>query len=1059
MDDKPIVARSSSDAFWSSLGDSELVDFVNALSQRKREDNDEEQKGQEKDEEKNDAEDEIDLTLPDEVWNNSFTENKNMGGVGDDILGSLTLAQKPNVSPEEVSQEVARKVSQEASQQAPDDPEDLNHEEPEFGDMSHYFKNKRFMQQKADEDYVEWLSKRNGGKNPNLAIFEGCIIYVNGRTDPDIEQLHKMIIVHGGTFLAFLGSKGSATHIIASNLTPRKRIEFRNYKVVKPEWIVESIRENRRLPWSDYQLIDNDYGQAKIGFARENERTDVALNAKHPGFLEQFFSRSRLHHLSTWKADLRAEHLQRALEESKTRPKRVYSKRAILHIDFDCFFAAASSLKQLPNAEDFRSKPICVTHGGAHADVASCNYVARKMGAKNGMWLEKAQQMCSGQLICLEYDFDEYERISKLFYDCLLATKPHSLLPVSVDEALLDVSNIAEEHDLEEFMSDLRQKIWLATHCTVSAGCAPNVLLAKLALRNSKPDGQLSILNYSEDEILKFLNPVDIRDLPGVGYSVQKKLMDEFNASKFTLANLRNVDRQKLVDMLGVKTGATLAEYSRGLDSTSIDIASNPDEFTRKSISIDVNWGIRFDTIVEVETFLVECAKVLSERLLKAKMFGSQLTMKLAKRSENAPIAPPKHMGMGMCDFVSKSARLGISSREPGILSSEAKSLYRILGVPPAELRGIALQVTRLVSEGDNRENQNQMRLPFQKAKEPQFPGLSSDLNPNPIPAKRQLEPRNAPKKVTPADIKKRIKDFMSKPRPRTTAIEEPDLNVDQINWDVFNELPKEIQIELQTEFERRGLVAKSTPFSTPKKRKVQSRKTPSPSKDGGQQQLPESLGGTPRKAVLESPLKKCGSPSKSPFKAASSTPNRGKSISPEKLRLNDTTIDMAILQELPSSIRNDIVNQAEAEKEMKTTEMTPMQLKEELVELPRQKMQSYFRALNIPSLQNQWQFSKVKSLLQAWISAGIGDFDSSLSGSYGPLQEDSVVVSAYLSELLWEHNDITRVISLVEHMEICILDKKNRPGYDEWKELVSTLDQMLKEYLISNGSKVKYIF
>ena len=66
-------------------------------------------------------------------------------------------------------------------------------------------------------------------------------------------------------------------------------------------------------------------------------------------------------------------------------------EKVIMHIDFDCFFATASCLLR-PDL-DINKHPIAVTHGGRTSDIASCNYVARSFGLKNGMWLGLAKNV------------------------------------------------------------------------------------------------------------------------------------------------------------------------------------------------------------------------------------------------------------------------------------------------------------------------------------------------------------------------------------------------------------------------------------------------------------------------------------------------------------------------------------------------------------------------------------------------------------------------------------------------------------------------------------------
>jgi len=58
------------------------------------------------------------------------------------------------------------------------------------------------------------------------------------------------------------------THIIASNLTPKKRVEFERYKVVRPEWIVDCVKAGKILAWNNYRLITQS-SQRTIGLAQQ----------------------------------------------------------------------------------------------------------------------------------------------------------------------------------------------------------------------------------------------------------------------------------------------------------------------------------------------------------------------------------------------------------------------------------------------------------------------------------------------------------------------------------------------------------------------------------------------------------------------------------------------------------------------------------------------------------------------------------------------------------------------------------------------------------------------
>lgn len=165
---------------------------------------------------------------------------------------------------------------------------------------------------------------------------------------------------------------------------------------------------------------------------------------------------------------------------------------------------------------------------------------------------------------------------------------------------------------------------------------------------------------------------------------------------------------------VGSKLGMKIHLALQGQDDEeSLKILYDPKEvLQRKSLSIDINWGIRFKNITQVDLFIERGCQYLLEKLNEINKTTSQITLKLMRRCKDAPIEPPKYMGMGRCDSFSRSSRLGIPTNEFGIIATEMKSLYRTLGCPPMELRGLALQFNKLVDVGPD-NNQLKLRLPF----------------------------------------------------------------------------------------------------------------------------------------------------------------------------------------------------------------------------------------------------------------------------------------------------------------------------------------------------------
>ena len=88
-----------------------------------------------------------------------------------------------------------------------------------------------------------------------------------------------MIVKHGGVYKQYLEGKTFVTHIIASNLTPKKREEFQKYKVVRPEWIVECVKAGKTLPWNQYRLIVQS-SQATFGFSQRPTDSYRAVSSR-----------------------------------------------------------------------------------------------------------------------------------------------------------------------------------------------------------------------------------------------------------------------------------------------------------------------------------------------------------------------------------------------------------------------------------------------------------------------------------------------------------------------------------------------------------------------------------------------------------------------------------------------------------------------------------------------------------------------------------------------------------------------------------------------------------
>ncbi|KAK1600397.1 impB/mucB/samB family protein [Colletotrichum navitas] len=543
----------------------------------------------------------------------------------------------------------------------------------------------------------------------------------------------------------------------------------------------------------------------------------------NPDFLKQFYSESRLHHLSTWKAELKSR-MQTLAKEKGASPKAIKrkpgSRRYIIHVDFDSFFCAVS-LKKNPQ---YVNKPAVVAHSsGTASEIASCNYVARKFGIKNGMWMKRALELCP-DIKVLPYDFPAYEEASRLFYESILELGG-VVQSVSIDEALVDITSIImstagfsgtgldegsiwrEQEKAEQIALELRDRIKESTGCAVSVGIGSNILLAKVALRRAKPAGQFQI---KPEQVLDIIGELEVKDLPGVAYSLSGKL--EEIGVKF-VKDIRQVTKERLSSTLGPKTGEKLWEYARGIDRT--EVGEQP---PRKSVSAEVNWGIRFINQQEAEEFILNLCKELERRLLSEQVKGKQFTMKIMRRALDAPLDPPKHLGHGKCDSFSKSILFGVATHDADTIAKEAVSILRSYRFTPGDLRGLGVQLTKLepIKSGATGAESSQRRLvfpnfggpagakkaavePIDDSKSPQKPRASiqsrADVAQDPI-ADDPLTPRKP--KVHPALALARAGERDAKAQTPLNIMGTQFILPSQVDPSVLAELPSDIRAKLQ---------------------------------------------------------------------------------------------------------------------------------------------------------------------------------------------------------------------------------------------------------------------
>jgi len=236
--------------------------------------------------------------------------------------------------------------------------------------------------------------------------------------------------------------------------------------------------------------------------------------------------------------------------------------RIVFHIDFDYFFAQCEEIR----APELRTKPVAVCvysdRGGDSGAIATANYMARKFGVKSGMPIRFAKKRLEERpdTVFLPTDFDYYSDMSEKAMK-IIEKYADVFEYVGKDEAYLDVSEKTEGsfekagHLAQQIKNTIREKIKL----TCSIGISPNKLVSKIASDFKKPDG-LTVVPPEKVEV--FLDPLKIRDIPGIG----KKTEEKFSEMKLeTISDLKKLDVFSLNQQFGRKGGAYIYNSARGI--------------------------------------------------------------------------------------------------------------------------------------------------------------------------------------------------------------------------------------------------------------------------------------------------------------------------------------------------------------------------------------------------------------------------------------------------------------------------------------------------------------
>lgn len=254
-----------------------------------------------------------------------------------------------------------------------------------------------------------------------------------------------------------------------------------------------------------------------------------------------------------------------------------HAERVIFHLDIDYFFAHAEEIRN----PDYKNMPLLVcVYTDAPASkgvIATANYIARKFGVHSGMPIFQARKLLEGhEAVFLAGDFDYYQQISDGMAG-LLGMFSDKVERASVDEWFVDIT-MQTDGDWEcagQIARSIKKEVLAKYSLTCSVGIAPNKLVAKIATGFKKPDGLMIV---RPDEVQKFLDPLEIGAVPGIGKKT-RELLAPFKLK--TIADIRAMDATLLVEKFGKLMAGWLYRASRGIDGSEVVIWNEQKQISR----------------------------------------------------------------------------------------------------------------------------------------------------------------------------------------------------------------------------------------------------------------------------------------------------------------------------------------------------------------------------------------------------------------------------------------------------------------------------------------------
>lgn len=288
------------------------------------------------------------------------------------------------------------------------------------------------------------------------------------------------------------------------------------------------------------------------------------------------------------------------------------SKRWIMHVDMDAFFA---SVEVLDNP-DFIGKPVIVGGQSMRGVVSTCSYEARSYGVHSAMPMVQAKRLCPNG-IYVTCRMQRYLEISNQIMHIFHEFSP-LVEQLSIDEAFLDISGMERLYGSHKQIGFLvKQRIKQEIGLTASVGIAPNKFLAKLASDMEKPNG-FTIIEH--ENARRFIAPLEVDKIFGIGKKA-KQILLQFGIER--IGQLADAQENVLKQVFG-KNAETVRLLALGIDER--EVVSN---YEQQSIGREITFEQDLHGFSQCQQALLHLSELVGYRLRSRGYYGHTLTLKI----------------------------------------------------------------------------------------------------------------------------------------------------------------------------------------------------------------------------------------------------------------------------------------------------------------------------------------------------------------------------------------------------------------------------------------------